>query len=476
MTQPKSKTSSQASRAGLSHPVIDADGHFLEYLPALAAHLRDEGIDDPEALYRGVSSGFGNTQYEALTPEQRAAQHTVRCPWWSFPAANTFDVATATLPALLNERLDQLGIDFSIVYPSAGLTFAHIQDATARNAACRAVNRYSAEAFGDFADRLTPAAAIPMHTPAEAVEQLEYAVNELGLKVAMIPGFVERPIEDVAGGPHNVWWDTFGLDSLHDYDPFWARCVELGVSPACHSGAMGIGFRRSTSNYMYNHIGHFGACGEALTKSLFMGGVTRSFPGLRVGLLEGGVHWAVGLFADLLARWKKRNIDAVQTYDPARIDHAQFTELLGKYGGSMLAHSAGAQGFGIPLAPQAVKALDDFKGPRIETAEQVRDLFVPSFYFGCEADDPMTPTAFRRDTIPFGAQINAMFSSDIGHWDVPDMNDVLAEAYENVEQGWLDDTQFRDFVFANVARFYTDTNPDFFKGTRVELAVAELRA
>ena len=69
-----------------------------------------------------------------------------------------------------------------------------------------------------------------------------------------------------------------------------------------------------------------------------------------------------------------------------------------------------------------------------------------------------------------------MFSSDIGHWDVPDMNDVLAEAYENVEHGWLDDTQFRDFVFANVARFYTETNPDFFKGTRVEQAVVELRA
>ena len=49
---------------------------------------------------------------------------------------------------------------------------------------------------------------------------------------------------------------------------------------------------------------------------------------------------------------------------------------------------------------------------------------------------------------------------------------MLAEAFENVEKGWLDARQFRDFVFGNVVRFYTDSNPDFFRGTRVEAEVA----
>jgi hypothetical protein len=65
-----------------------------------------------------------------------------------------------------------------------------------------------------------------------------------------------------------------------------------------------------------------------------------------------------------------------------------------------------------------------------------------------------------------------MFSSDIGHWDVPDMLEVLDEAWENVERGWLSREAFKDFVFSNAARFYTDTNPDFFVGTVVEKAVA----
>ena len=72
-----------------------------------------------------------------------------------------------------------------------------------------------------------------------------------------------------------------------------------------------------------------------------------------------------------------------------------------------------------------------------------------------------------------------MFSSDIGHWDVPDMTDVLEEAHENVDRGWLDKPpSFKRLrLRTNVARFYTDTNPDFFTGTAVEEQVAhELRA
>jgi hypothetical protein len=34
---------------------------------------------------------------------------------------------------------------------------------------------------------------------------------------------------------YSYWIDTFGLDSEYDYDPVWAKCVELGVSPTFHS-------------------------------------------------------------------------------------------------------------------------------------------------------------------------------------------------------------------------------------------------
>jgi len=467
-------TASERVRSRLDHPVIDADGHFLEFQPALDRYLREEGVD-PSALLAGdLSLGVGTWGYVGMDPDERLRRRASRTAWWGMPTSNTLDMATATFPALLNERLDELGIDFVVMYGSAALVYPLIPDGATRRGACRAINRYAADAFSDFSDRMTPAAVIPMNTPEEAVETLDFAVGELGLKAAMVAGLVERPVEDPSGGAYNVWWDTLGLDSPYDYDPFWQRCLDLGISPACHSGTMGIGLRRSTSTYMYNHIGHFAAASEAFAKALFFGGVTQRFPDLRVGLLEGGVHWGVGLYCDLLSRWAKRNRKAVLTYDPKRIDGALFGELAHKYG-SVLVERAGA------TAPETTGRwaedgpYDDFAATGAESLEDVRDRFVPNFFFGCEADDPMTATAFDRDRIPLGAAISAMFSSDIGHWDVPEMTEVLEEAFGNVEKGWLDENQFRDFVFGNAMRFYTDTNPDFFRGTVVADAVeAEL--
>jgi hypothetical protein len=82
----------------------------------------------------------------------------------------------------------------------------------------------------------------------------------------------------------------------------------------------------------------------------------------------------------------------------------------------------------------------------------------------------MNAWAFDTKRNPFGAKLGALFSSDIGHWDVPDMREVVEEAYEMVEHGQITEDDFRDFVFANPVRFWTGMNPDFFKGTAVENA------
>jgi hypothetical protein len=62
-----------------------------------------------------------------------------------------------------------------------GLAFLHAADDRFRKGACRALNRCNAETFAPLADRLTPVAATPMHTPDEAVAELDYAVTHLGL-------------------------------------------------------------------------------------------------------------------------------------------------------------------------------------------------------------------------------------------------------------------------------------------------------
>jgi hypothetical protein len=238
---------------------------------------------------------------------------------------------------------------------------------------------------------------------------------------------------------------------------------------------MGWGSRRSVSNYMANHLGSFAASMEAQCRELFMGGVTHRFPELAFGLLEGGVSWACQLYADLLGHWEKRNRDTIHHLDPKRIDTGLVLRLFEEYGDAFFhAGVPGLEEAFTRLEPEP-PFLDEWQACGIEQAEDVRDRFVPSFFFGCEADDPGVAWAFDTRRNPLGARLQAMFSSDLGHWDVPDMTGILPEAWELVEKGLLDEADFRDFVFTHPARFYTRLAPDFFAGTRVEEAVAALR-
>jgi predicted TIM-barrel fold metal-dependent hydrolase len=475
-----SRSKSAAVRARLDHPVIDSDGHTVEFEPGFLDVLRTVGGPSIVERYLALREGRG---WYRLTPEERLDRRVTRPPWWGFPTRNTLDRATATLPRLLHERLEECGLDLTVVYPTLGLFFPHQDDAELRQASCRALNVFHAEIFREYRDRMTAAAVIPMHTPGEAIAELEHATRTLGFKVVLLPGFVRRPIAAVAraapaAARRAFWLDTFCVDSEHDYDPVWRRCVELGVAPAFHSGGMGWGSRMSVTNYMFNHIGHFAAAAEGIARALFFGGVTRRFPTLPFVFLECGVGWAASLLSDLIGHWEKRNRSAIANYDPENLDQERFVDLLRRYGGSLAEGKLDRPWVGGGLVDPSHEdpaMLDEFAACGIERAEDIRDLFVPRFYFGCEADDRLNALAFATRINPFGARLRAIMSSDIGHWDVPDMTAVLEEAWELVEDGLMTEEDFREFAFVNPTRLWTALNPDFFKGTAVEGAVDRLR-
>ena len=469
-----------AIRSRLTHPVIDADGHWLEFGPVVGEQLRKIG---GSAAADGFASVRGGVR-EALmmSVEERQRRRISQEGFWGSPERNTRDRATGLLPRLLYERLDELGLDFAVLYPTTGLRVPRITDDTQRRAACRAFNVYTADCFRDFADRMTPAAIIPVHTPDEAIEELEHA-TQLGFKVAMFGSLVPRPVEAVRAQDPEVarfatWYDPLGLDSAYDYDKLWAKCVELRIAPTFHTGFRRQGLRLSPTNFTYNHIGHFAAAGHAVCKALFLGGVTRRFPTLNFAFLEGGVGWAAMLYADLIGHWDKRNRKALEHTDPRSLDRAMLMDLVRKYGSEDMA-AALRQRDGWP-DPDAVKAtggiadLDDYSACRIERKEDIKDLFTSRLYFGCEADDPINAWAFDSRVNPMRSRLNALFGSDIGHFDVPDMMDVLPEAYELCEDGLITADDFRDFTFANAVRLWGTVNPAFFRGTVVEKPAADV--
>jgi predicted TIM-barrel fold metal-dependent hydrolase len=471
--------SSPEIRGRLGHPVIDIDGHMAEHLPTLAPYLEAEGLSlEHPALHRLLPPyGGSERSWYDQSLDERAATRTPRGPWWSAPAAQTVDLATALFPRLLYDRLDELGIDVSVVYPSVGLVFLHIDDERTRRAACRALNRANAATFAPLGDRLVPVAAIPMHTPEEAVDELDAAVTELGFKAVVCAGYVQRPFAPLAGHDPDLsryafWLDQFGLDSAYDDDPVWARARDLGVPVAFHSGFIGMTPYRSPSSYVFNHLSMLAEGQQSLAKSLFLGGVTRRFPTVNFAFLEGGVAWAAALYRDIVSHWEKRNLAALRALlDPARVDRDVMSELVARYAPDPMAFRGGPR---RPVEPEDL--LDEWAASGIERAEDIEARFAAPFYFGCEADDPLTALAFNTALNPFGTELNAMMGSDIAHWDVPDMTEVLAEAWEMVDRGWIDAAAFEAFTFTNPVRFYTGADPGFFTGTIVEAAVGRLLA
>jgi predicted TIM-barrel fold metal-dependent hydrolase len=392
-----------------------------------------------------------------------------RMPWWGFPTERTLDRATAILPRLLYERLDELGIDFAFVYPTFGLMVLSVEEPELRQAFTRAFNAYYAEAYAGLGDRLCHAAIVPMHEPSEAVAELEHATGALGLRACVFAGHVLRPLpgaEQVRGAR---WLDLFDAESPYDYDLVWRRCEELGVAPTFHSSAMGWGSRRSLSNYVFNHLGNFAAAGEATCRALFMHGVPVRFPRLRFAFLEGGVAWAASLRADLCAHLEKRGPASIGSLDPRALDRAQLRSLFERYAPKRF--SENLAGLDAALAvlsspDEDPASLDEFARSGVASAGDVHDVF-ERFYFGCEADDSFVTTAFDARGEHPAPPLRAILGSDIGHWDVPDVTQVLHEAWELVEQRRLSEAQLRAFLFENPVSLFAGANPRFFEGTRI---------
>ncbi|MBK7948114.1 MAG: amidohydrolase family protein [Deltaproteobacteria bacterium] len=463
-------------RRAISHPVIDSDGHLIEYVPIVRDFVVEiAGEDVAKRFDRMFQAGSFRRAIPDRRERRKVGLHAIGI--WGIPTENTLDRATAMLPGLMYERLDELGIDYAILYPTYGLAVTALDDAEVRCAMARAFNRYYAEAYQGFRDRLEPVAAIPTFTPEEAIAELDYAVGTLGLKSVMLGGAIPRRIDPNDTRPGQAQWiDTLGHDSLHDYDPFWRRCEALGVAPTFHAGGQGFGTRMSTTNNSYNQVGNFAAAGEGTCRSLVFGGVAMRFPKLRFAFQEGGVAWAAVLLAGLLGHYEKRNIDAIQHYDPARLDRARLASLFEKHARGRMRETMDRLGdalSGLSDPNEDLPRVDMFGESQIRSAEDLLRMFQEQFFFGCEADDPMNAIAFSPSLTPGGVKLPAVFASDVGHWDVRDMREVLPEAWELVEEGRIDEGQFEDFVFGNPVRLWAGTNPRFFEGTVVGEAVTK---
>lgn len=470
-----SKLTGADIRAKLDHPVVDADGHMIEATFAMLDYVKQVGGADLAAKYEKLIQP-GNDQ------RRRGAV------WIGNSGPGTIDRATAMLPKLMYERLDEAGIDFAVVYGTSALGVLGLWDDELRAVVYRAMNMLYADMFKGLEDRLTPVALIPSHTPEEALSELDFAVGELGLKAIVMNCMIRRAPPEVMEKAPELARYALGIyspamDVGDSYDPVWQKCIDLGVAPTCHNGFRGYASTHgSLTNYVFNSLGSFAQGSDYFCRSVIFGGIAKRFPSLRFAFLEGGTNWASQLYNSMFEYWEKRNVDALaKNLDPAVLDVDLLADMFEKYGNDYLTaerirawpHHSDALGSPVGLKPED---LDDFGAAGIEKPEDIRDMFLNNFYFGSEADDTMTAVGFDPKYNHYGIKLKAVLGSDIGHWDVPDMTKVMVEAYEMLEDGFLGEADFRDFVFGNVVEMHTAMNPDFFKGTVVESEAEAFKA
>ncbi len=468
----RGSTRSSRVRERVDHPVIDGDGHWLEPVAIFLEYLEEEAGSKGVDVYR--RRVHERAKWYEVDAGERMRLRLPREAWWG-EAGGTLDRATAMIPGLMYERLGDFGIDVALVYPTLGLVVQQLPNEI-RQSGCRALNRMNADMLAPYADRMIPVATVPVHSPQEGIEEAEFAVRQLKMRAMMIGGRVKR---EVPGDPHRTYVDALGIDNDFDYDPFWAKCVELGVAVTDHGGSLSWPDRQSVTNYVFNHIGHHAHANHMGCRGILLGGVARRFPTLNFGFLEGGVGWACQLIVDLVEHFEKRNIRTLRdVLRPANVDLEEFRRLYDKHAHSRMVGKCEdvLTSFSCltplldsdGLTDREHDAMDDFAQSGIESTEELLEMFRRNFYFGCESDDVMTALAFDAR---LGTMLKPVFSSDVGHFDVLDMSDVLHEAWELVEHGLITEPQFREFTFTNAAKLHTGGNPEFFKGTVVEKAV-----
>lgn len=133
----------------------------------------------------------------------------------------------------------------------------------------RAINDGIAEAISEHGDRFVGLAALPLQDVWAALEELERAINQLGL----------RGVE-IASNLYGIELDDSSLD------PFWERAEALRLVILVHPHYV-VGVDRMHSYYLNNLVGNPVETALAGARLVF-GGVLERYPDLRIVLSHGG--------------------------------------------------------------------------------------------------------------------------------------------------------------------------------------------
>ena len=238
--------------------VIESDAELLEFLPAPFKNREDllsfsffPTLDGFHRQARRVADGKGRYIAKASLKE-----------WQDF--------------------LDEDQIAWSVLYPTAGLTFGLVRDRDWACALATGYNNYLYETFTRPEKRLKGMALIPLQSIPDAVKELKRAVKELGFVGAVLPAVgLRQPLGD------------------ERYFPVYEAAQELGALLAVHAApTQGIGLDSFDRLIEVRALSHgFGQMIQMT--SMIYNGVYDRFPKLNVAYAEAGCGWVPYLMSKM---------------------------------------------------------------------------------------------------------------------------------------------------------------------------------
>jgi predicted TIM-barrel fold metal-dependent hydrolase len=240
--------------------IIDGDGHIFEDGDGIARHFPYAAAGG--RLRSGVFPLNSHIQY-SLTRTPPGAFATTPDGRFQNPGPEGWQVF-----------MDEIGIDYAVLFPTAGQRIGRIVDRDYALGAARAYNDWMAETYTRRDSRFKAIAIVPMHDAEAALEELRRACSELGACGVLFP----------ATGVHlNL--------GAKPYWPVYAEAARLGCPVVVHGGGhWDLGMDTMNVSTGANAIGHPMSLAIALAE-MVLNNLFEHFPGLRVAYLEGGPLW-----------------------------------------------------------------------------------------------------------------------------------------------------------------------------------------
>jgi predicted TIM-barrel fold metal-dependent hydrolase len=240
--------------------IVDGDGHIFEDGEGIARHFPYSAAG--ARLRSGVFPLNSHIQY-SLTRTPPGAFATTPDGRFKNPG-----------PEGWMEFMDEIGLEYTVLFPTAGQRIGRIVDRDYALGAARAYNDWLAETYLRRDSRFKGIALLPMHDAEAALEELQRAYTELGMCGVLFP----------ATGVHlNL--------GAKPYWPVYGAAAKLGCPVVVHGGGhWDLGMETMNVSTGANAIGHPMSLAIALAE-MVLNNLFERFSGLRVAYLEGGPLW-----------------------------------------------------------------------------------------------------------------------------------------------------------------------------------------